>query len=597
MNAGASIRAGITTVPNASDRRWQVALLALCAICALLFVMDTASGTLTASEGLDFRVEASGTPYIGRIEGVAGRSISENAGFRNGDLVPFAKLDPQTRYRLLSGVYQHEDLAVTVIRAGTPRAIQYTSGPAIPQTRWDLLLADAAVAWMLLFAAVIAWRRPDSPEARALSAFLSLNQLVGILGPGDWASRWFWFDVAIAVTAYLAQGAAVVLLVYYAGLFARPVSRVRRSLGVAAYVCAAAGTIGTAWVLFGVVFGIMDPFNMHYFVRFKVGASWALALVMMLAAVRASRGAERGRIGWTTLSLTPLLVAQIPFGFSYIVLGTTISGYSVFGQLLNVSSFVAPIGMSYALLNRRLLDLGFAFNRAAVYTGVSIVVVGTFMLAEFVLSEWLGSGRSANLIAGAILALVLGFSMRSIHTRVDRVLDNLFFRKRHEDEHAIRTLAQEVLHITEPGIIVTRICRVLENHADAASASLYIVDGAGRYGDATENDPAIVSLRTWNARVDLHGIGSALNGDFAYPMTARGRLVGVLVIGPKRSGEPYAPDESEAVAQLAHNAGFALDALLLRSSERNEILEEIRRSNADVLRAIGELASANHQQR
>ncbi len=54
---------------------------------------------------------------------------------------------------------------------------------------------------------------------------------------------------------------------------------------------------------------------------------------------------------------------------------------------MNVASFLAPLGMSYALLNRRLLDLGFALNRAAVYTGVSIVVVGTFMLVEFALER------------------------------------------------------------------------------------------------------------------------------------------------------------------------------------------------------------------
>ena len=595
MNAGASVRASITTLPNASDRRWQAGLLALCAVCALLFAMDVASGTLTASEGLDFRVEASGTPYIGRIEGVAPGSRSEIAGFRNGDLVPFAKLDPQTRYRLLSGVYAHEHLVVTVIRSGTPRAIEYTSGPAVPQTRWDLLLGTAAIPWMLLFAALLAWRRPDSPEARALSAFLSLNQLVGTLGPGDWASRWFWFDLAMAATAYLILGAAVTLIAYYAGLFARPLSRLRQSLGIAACVFAAAGTIGAAWILFGVVLGIVDPVNMHGSVRSMLAVSWTFALIALLAAVRASGGAERGRIGWTAVSLTPLLLAEAPFAFAYVVLGTTISGYSITGQLLNVGSFVAPIGMSYALLNRRLLDLGFAFNRAAVYTGVSIVVVGTFMLAEFALSEWLGSGRNANLIAGAILALVLGFSMRSIHARVDRVLDSVFFRKRHEDERAIRALAQEVSHITEPEVIVARVCRLLETHADAASAAIYIVDGAGNYGEAVENDPAIVSLRTWNARVDLHGIGSVLNGEFAYPMTARGRLIGVLVTGPKRSGEPYAPDESEAVAQLARNAGFALDALLLRSNERNEILEAIRQSNEHVLRAIGELVLAKHQ--
>jgi hypothetical protein len=74
-------------------------------------------------------------------------------------------------------------------------------------------------------------------------------------------------------------------------------------------------------------------------------------------------------------------------------------------------------------------------------------------------------------------------------------------------------------------------------------------------------------------------------------MVARARLVCVLVLGPKRSGEPFAPDEADAIADLAHGTGLALDNLSLRSAERNEILEAIRVSNAPVIEAINELSS------
>jgi hypothetical protein len=40
-------------------------------------------------------------------------------------------------------------------------------------------------------------------------------------------------------------------------------------------------------------------------------------------------------------------------------------------------------------------------------------------------------------------------------------------------------------------------------------------------------------------------------------------LVGALVLGPKRSGESYAPDESNAIMQLAREVGAALHILTL----------------------------------
>jgi hypothetical protein len=60
-------------------------------------------------------------------------------------------------------------------------------------------------------------------------------------------------------------------------------------------------------------------------------------------------------------------------------------------------------------------------------------------------------------------------------------------------------------------------------------------------------------------------------------MVARGRLIGVIAIGPKRSGESYAPDESAAIAQLANGVATALD-LITNEGDRTqrELLDAVR---------------------
>jgi hypothetical protein len=566
---------------------WREALLVLCAICTLAFVANVASGTFTASDGLDFHVAASGTPFAGRIEGVESRSPAASAGLRNGDLVPFQRLDPEVRYRLLSGVYAHERLNLVVVRDGVSHAIAYTSGPAVP-LRWDYILLHVSVVWQLLFAILLAWRRPELPEARALCIFMSTNWLAGYFLPGSWASPWVLLDVTLAVISYVVPAVSAALLTYYASLFARPPSRLRRVLTILSYALACAGALASTYVFLGTTYGTIDPLGANSWASVVSGLWGMLPLCALLAAVGASHGPDRGRIAWTTLSLLPLLFAGIPYVIAVGVLGNTNTS-SAWDQLTNVGVFLYPIGISYALLNRRLLDVSFALNRAAVFTGVSIVVIGAFVLTEYVLSEWLGAGRNANLLAGAVLALLLGFSMRYIHARVDHVLDNLFFKKRHEDEQAIREFAHEVAFITDPEIVLERIVRVLEQRADAAWCYVEIADERNNYGAAGENDPAIVSLRATHKRVDLHALDSALRGEFAYPMISRARLVGVLVLGPKHSGQPYAPDESDAIAHLAHGAGLALDTLSRGSTERNDVLEAIRTSNDRVIAAIHEL--------
>jgi len=52
------------------------------------------------------------------------------------------------------------------------------------------------------------------------------------------------------------------------------------------------------------------------------------------------------------------------------------------------------------------------------------------------------------------------------------------------------------------------------------------------------------------------------------------------VCGPKRDGEAYAPDESEALLALADGVGMALDTF---SGQRDGVLESVRETQALML--------------
>jgi len=103
----------------------------------------------------------------------------------------------------------------------------------------------------------------------------------------------------------------------------------------------------------------------------------------------------------------------------------------------------------------------------------------------------------------------------------------------------------------------------------------------------------LVSLRTTRNVLDLHTVRTQLAGEFAYPMFARGQLLGVMVLGPKVSGESYAPDESSALEQIASAIASTLDALTLSASGRNDALVEgilsIQESLADMSARIRRL--------
>ncbi|MBV8148638.1 MAG: hypothetical protein JO092_06080, partial [Candidatus Eremiobacteraeota bacterium] len=517
---------------------WRAITLALCFGTAAISVISFFSDGIEASSALGFQVSRTADPAVVRVDAVDAGGAAERSGLRPGDLIRVRDLAPDERYRLMTGVHPHETIAFTVLRGGATVPIDYVAGGP-PVWRWDIWVACFASLWILAFAMVIGWRRADLPEARVLCVLLALSQLSASLAPGSWISPSPLADAIAAGISVATNWIWAALLATYASLVARPVSRWR--IGLTALAYASAGALGAFEIarLVALWDGSLP------WVAQSNGPEWnmtfgaipfMLAIACAWASLAASQGAERSRVAWVVAPVTILYVGQL---LAYCV--PTLFPSAQHGSALvvaygvaNLGVFLAPVGMTYALLNRRVLDIGFALNRVAIFSGVSIVIIGAFMLFEWGLGSWLqNASHTTSLVAGAAVALVLGFSIRFVHDRVEHVLDRVFFRKRHEDEEAIRRFAREAAFVTEPAVLVGRTVEVLERHADASFARLALSNGNGRYAEVSENDPAIVALRTWHRKLDLHDVDTQFAGEFAYPMISRGRLIGALVVGPK----------------------------------------------------------------
>jgi hypothetical protein len=555
--------------------------MALCLLASVVNGICLFTDSIQASSALGFTVSRTSDSAVVRVDTVDAGGAAAASGLRVGDLINVRNLAPGERYRLMTGVYPHEKLSFVVSRSGVAVPIRYVAGGP-PVWRWDTLLFSFASFWMLAFAALIGWRRANVPEARVLCALLALYPLSSGFLPGAWIGPSPKFDFVAGAIGFALLWIQAALLATYASLVARPLSVARRILTALAYASAAALAVfiivrlvdlwnGTLpWV----AQGVGPEWNMTY------GAvPYVLPIVCGFAALAAASGVERTRIAYV---LAPLMVFYAAEAMLYVVSALSPSEQHGTALVLSYGSanfgvFIAPLGMTYALLNRRVLDIGFALNRVAIFSGVSIVVVGAFMLVEWALGSWLQEqSHTTSLAVGAAVALLLGFSIRYVHDRVEHVLDRVFFKKRHDDETAIRRFAREAAFVTDPQVLINRTIEVLERHADASFATLALSDGNGKYAEVSENDPAIISLRTWHRKLDLHGVQTAFEGEFAYPMISRGRLVGALLLGPKRSQESYAPDESDAIEDLADHVGGVLDVLGHSARNEDAVIAELK---------------------
>ncbi len=535
--------------------------------------------------------DASSKPYTLVVRAVDPDGPAGRAGLRSGDLIDLRSLSLVERFSLLGfgpSLLNGRPLILSVPRGAQQKELTVIPRPLPAQRAWLIWLSALASFWLLLFAAVIAWRRADVPQMRLLSLWLAVFVVLG--AATGFAAPWPWAYVLVSF-ASLTGPLSLLIWVALAGSFAQPLSRPRRIAQWLFYTFNAiqtallvAGTLGTITLQF-------DPLIAYIgFVPFE--AAVLMAVVCSALAIAASRGIERQRAVWT--------LAPIAAIFCSIVAGTASSSSSYANHLvgtivINLVVFAAPVALTYAALSRRLLDIGFVLNRALIFAIVSTIVIGAFVLVEWAASAWLVSAsHTASTVIAMGVALGLGLSIRYIHKHVDRFVDRVFFRKRYEDEAALRRFAHESSYITDRSILLERAVREVKEHTNAAEATILVQDGAATYASAEhdsalavgENDPAMVALRAWHKPIDLKSFeDSALHGEFAYPMVSRGALVAVLVCGTKRDGEVYAPDESEALFALAHGVGTALDVLSVQHDHSNgQVLRELAELRKDVER-------------
>jgi hypothetical protein len=530
--------------------------------------------------------ESTATPLVHRLTFEPSNPLAQ-VGLRSGDLINLRELSLPERYRFFTRWWwlgERADLPVArgnSVRMIALRPVRYE----FPLEWW---LATIGQYWVLIFAGIVSWRRSDLASVRVLALCL-LCWEIGLMFQSQNSITPFPLLDAVfnSVFGFFYYG-GIALLATYTTLFSGAGLLWRRLVVWLSYAAAAAASIQSLLLVVGAWTALWDVLGGWLSATAVADAIQALPGLLSMASVvltiATCSPAERARVTWASL---PMAIFFGTEGVTNGALSPTVPYVISHGAelVVNYMIFLAPLGLVYTVLNRRLLDVGFAVNRAMVYSVVSLVVVGIFIIFEWALSEWLGgASHAANLAISGGFALLLGLSIRAIHLRVDRTLDSLFFRKRHEDEKAIREFAREAGYITDPRVVIERAADVLRDHADPVTVEFALNNGSDHYGAVSENDPAIIALRARHHIVDLHDVRTELQGEFAFPMVARGRLVGALVLGAKRSGEPYAPDESDAILQLAHGVGTTLDVLTSKDGT----------GAGELLRSLQELTSAVH---
>lgn len=326
---------------------------------------------------------------------------------------------------------------------------------------------------------------------------------------------------------------------------------------------------------FGYIFaGWMSPSWLNIIANVLRISAYAAGVVILITRYVSATADERNRLRWVVCAFAVAFLPFLSLTFTWSQgLFTNASPTTV--NLCQACAVFAPIALAYTVLKHRLFDIRLVVSRALMYAAMTSFIVGVLALVDWGFSKWLERSRFATIVELA-LTLFLGAMMTTLHRRTEHLLNRVIFRSQMLALASLRRFAQETDLIADPGRLLSQTHEALASRLEADYVALYTAEGAS-YALSTPRDsglPTILAaddfaalrVRRWSEPFECDERAHPLRGALFVPMTARMRLVGFIVCGPKRDRTHYLPEEIDTLTMLSHRVASSYLWLTLVSS-------------------------------
>jgi signal transduction histidine kinase len=307
-----------------------------------------------------------------------------------------------------------------------------------------------------------------------------------------------------------------------------------------------------------------------------------------------------------------------------IFVGTVVSllgGYVDFLRfIVPALEWVYPLGLplnavfalclGVAVVRYRLVDVGVATKRVAIYGGlVSAMFPLVVGFAAFAESRWRMQYRF-SLGEDLVLAFVLAMALTPLTRSTERWIDHVIFRKTFGVQQTLSDLRGRMGSFVDVSRLADTVVDSLVTRIPLTHGALYLqVAGTGDYrvqrvasSGALEQvwhplaatHPVVTRLREHDSilimeeidfRADLAAALAGADGpDLAdmhlallIALRSEGKLLGILALGEKLSGDVFGTDELELLEVLAGQATIAL--------QTSRLYEQLKHSNEQLVEA------------
>lgn len=273
--------------------------------------------------------------------------------------------------------------------------------------------------------------------------------------------------------------------------------------------------------------------------------------------------------------LLSCLAAIAPF-FLFSLLPEVIIGQTILPPGFGIL-FIAfiPLGMGYAVVTRKLMDIDLVIRRSLVYSLITIIMATVLSAAIF---TSIAFHESLGIAWEVIIAIALGgvavVLFDPVKKGIEFLIDKLFYKDRYDYRQIIQSLTTSLSSLTDFVDISRLVVGTTVNTLNLAGSCLFVKGQSGFFevstaqGIFTDTDKqkALLTLiSTQNSRIEFPNSASNVDPDIAFliPLVAGDKKVGILCLSQKNSRQDFSSDDMFLLQGLASIAAVALHSAML----------------------------------
>ncbi len=462
----------------------------------------------------------------------------------------------------------------------------------------DVISGVALLLYVAVFAIVV-WNRPLTKEARVFAFYLvamawwqggalllSMSQSVQMATVAYQAmvssaliSVLFWYHFTLAFVGVRKRWQNRVLKLGY-GL--------ATLLGVLLWTVPAAFFAEITLSELGLyLIAVMAP--LAYVAAIPLFGYQGLGAANLISAYRRTRsGVVRNRLRYLMLGLWLVLLGTLT-NFSYTMADY---GLDILGNAANA------LIIAYVIYRYKLLDIGLVLRKGLAYSLFTGLLAGIYLLLVFLAQQQIQGFRlpPGGLIIAIMVSIALAIIFQPLRDGVQRWIDRIFFRTPYDPEALLRELGQKMQSTLDLEALAKVLMEGLGHATGVDSMSFFVREADGRFrvvahlhperngrGSTLHSDHPLVRhmantgdiltrsdfdrtptfLSMWGS--EQRDLG-ALGAEVFVPMIVKSELMGILALGPKKSGAIYDITDRNVLMTLANQVAVLIENARLYST-------------------------------